>query len=154
MDNDQHEVMSLLSPQFALFVGLVMFFCAWHFGGTMAELKFNGLAAEGEVIRVESPKNEENPHDRDADRFFYAVVSFRDEKGETHSFMDRKGTWRRNKYTEGERLVVLYRQEDPEGTAVIDRGMAMWMTPGLFAFFGCLFLFSALTRLQGSSRAV
>ena len=61
---------------------------------------------------------------------------------------------RPDKYQVGEKLQVLYRQEDPAATAMVDRGMEMWKIPGIFGAFGLLFLLSALARMQGGNRAV
>lgn len=150
---DEHEVTSLLTPQFSLLVAAVMLFCAWHFGGHMAELKFNGAAAEGQVVGIDSPKDPDTGLS-DTRGPFYAVIAFKDETGEERKFMDRRGSTRRNKYAEGDRVQVLYRRENPEATAVVDRGAEMWTVPGVFAGFGLLFFLSALSRLQGGNRAV
>lgn len=156
-DEDAHEVASLLTPQFSLLVAAVMLFCAWYYGGHMAELKFNGKEALGEVVRIETA-NDEVAVGKNAtpDNVgpFYPVLAFKDESGAEHKFTDRKGTMQCDKYSIGDILPVLYRSENPQTTAMVDRGMEMWKVSGIFAAFGLLFLLSALSRMQGGNRAV
>lgn len=150
---EEHETVSLVTPQFALIVAAVMLLCAWYFGGNMAELKFNGAAAEGKVISIDIPQDPETGLPS-AHGPFFAIVSFRDKNGEERKFMDRRGSMRRDKYAEGDRVQVLYRPESPELTAVIDRGVEMWTVSAVFGGFGLIFLLSALSRMQGGNRAV
>lgn len=149
-DDEQHEVMSLLSPQASLVIGVALLFGAWYFGGSVAELAFNGARAQGTIARVAEIKGE----DEDAPQGYLPVISFTDKTGERRSFSPRKASQRADKYATGESVPVLYLPNDPAGTAVMDKGAEMWWTPGMFALFGALFLFSGIRRLQQGGRAV
>lgn len=95
-------------------------------------------SAGGEVIQLAS----------DNDGNYSAIVKFSAD-GKDITFRDKIAT-RPALYDEGEKVTVLYKKDDAEKTAVIDRGVFNWLVPGGLALLGALFLLGGIARMPRS----
>lgn len=107
---------------------------AVYFGSGVIDL----LGAErtsGEVIQLAS----------DTDGNYSAIVKFNLD-GRDITFRDSLAT-KPALYDEGEKVDVLYKKDDAEKTAVIDRGIFNWLMPVVFGVIGLLLVIGGIARM-------
>ncbi len=89
----------------------------------------------GEVIQLAA----------DTDGNYSAIVKFNAE-GRDITFRDKVAT-NPSLYDEGEKVNVLYKKDDVEKSAVIDRGVFNWIVPGALGLFGFFFILGGIARM-------
>lgn len=77
---------------------------------------------------------------------YRAIVRFSDAEGKEYTFRDKLASSHAI-YDEGEQVTVLYKSEDPQSSAAIDRGLMNWLVPGALGLFGLLFLLGGLAQM-------
>ncbi len=77
---------------------------------------------------------------------YHAIVRFADAQGKEYTFRDKLGATH-SVYEEGEKVNVLYKQENPQETAAIDRGFFNWLVPGALGIFGLLFMMAGIAQM-------
>ncbi|MEZ0224960.1 MAG: DUF3592 domain-containing protein [Alphaproteobacteria bacterium] len=127
-------------------IGCAMIFGAWHFGHKMIALTDHGTRAAGRVVSMESSR------DSDGDIAYYPVVEFTDGKSRTVRFKDHFGSSHPS-YRTGDDVKVLYLEDMPQPTAVIDRGWMNWLLPGGLGGVGVLFLAMAFSMMRYRDQA-
>jgi hypothetical protein len=101
-------------------------------------LETQGLRAPGSVVRLEESRDSDGST-------YHPIVRFG--AGGGMEFRDSMGS-NPPVYREGEDVTVLYLAEDPEKSAVIDRGAWNWAVPGGLAAAGLVFLYACLAMMK------
>ncbi|HYD18398.1 MAG TPA: DUF3592 domain-containing protein [Patescibacteria group bacterium] len=112
---------------------------AFYFGSTTLSLMNEGVTAPGEVIQLAYESTGKSSG-------YHAIIRFRDEAGADHTFRDSFGA-NPALYEEGEKVTVMYRKDDPQNSAALDRGIFNWLVPGALALFGLLFLLGGIAQM-------
>jgi hypothetical protein len=106
-------------------------------------LEKNGLHSMGMVTRLESSSGSDSTT-------YHAVVAFSPNKLGLIEFKDSLGS-NPPAYRNGEQVKVLYLKDNPQKSAVIDRGLWNWLVPSLLGIGGALCLagfVSLIKKLQ------
>ncbi len=82
----------------------------------------------------------------DGGYMYHAIVRFADAGGKEYTFRDKLGA-SHAVYDEGEQVTVLYKPENPQDSAAIDRGIFNWIVPGALGLFGLLFLLGGIAQM-------
>lgn len=117
-----------------MLVGAAALAGALYFGSDMIDM-LGAESASGEVIQLAANN----------DGAYSAIVKFTAE-GRDITFRDKLAT-NPSFYDEGEKVNVLYKKDDIEQSAVIDRGAFNWVVPGALGLFGLLFLAGGIARM-------
>ncbi|MBI1215060.1 MAG: DUF3592 domain-containing protein [Alphaproteobacteria bacterium] len=106
-------------------------------------LEKHGLRAPGEVVRLESRRS-----GSDNSLSYYPIVDFTPDGG--GAAVEFKGNMGSNppSYESGEKVTVLYLDDDPKGSAMIDSGWKNWIIPGILGVFGALMLLIGFSQLR------
>jgi hypothetical protein len=127
-------------------IGCGMIFGGYHFGHKMIDLTEHGVRAAGTVVAMETSD------DGEGSPSYHPVVEFRDGKGRTVRFKDSFGSSPPS-YRRGDDVKVLYLEDMPQPTAVIDHGWMNWLLPGGLAGVGVLFLAMGVSMLRYRDQA-
>ncbi len=117
-----------------ILVGAAALAGALYFGSDTIDL-LGAESAGGEVIQLAY----------NSDGNYSAIVKF-NALGRDITFRDKVAT-RPPLYDEGEKVNVLYKKDNAEQSAVIDRGALNWIVPGALGLFGILFLMGGIARM-------
>lgn len=143
----QRTTMRIAAPLLIL-IGLAMIGGGCYLGQKLDTLLKEGLRAPGQVVEMAAS------HDSDGSSY-HAVVRFTDGAGAQHRFHDKVGS-NPPSHVVGDAVTVLYRREDPEASAIIDRGWLNWLPPAGIALLGAIFLMVGAAQagklLQGAAR--
>jgi hypothetical protein len=106
-------------------------------GKKVLRLEQEGLRATGRVVEMKSEWS--SGSNGGGHYVYYPIVDFTAESGQHGHFKGRAGS-NPPSYHSGEDVTVLYLQEDPSGSAMIDSGPVMnWCAPMLIFLAGVLF---------------
>lgn len=130
----RHEKQAAVMGPLLMLAGAAAIAGALYFGGDTLDL-LGAESAKGEVIQLAS----------DAEGNYSAIVTFNAD-GRDITFRDRLAT-NPSLYDEGEKVNVLYKKDDIEKSAMIDRGAFNWIVPGALGLFGILFLLGGIARM-------
>lgn len=99
------------------------------------DLSANGMRAEGTVVRLQRKYSRNSNGDRRY--FYYPVVQFRTDAGETVEFHGSKGS-SSPAYRRGARVAILYPAETPTDAKIESFG-ALWGAPLILSGLGTVF---------------
>ena len=116
----------------------------------------NGIRASGEVVEVKEEmvtrrKNTQGYSEISTEKRYYTFVSFSDTEGKSVLFQDSMSS-NRPSYSQGDKVDVIYMENAPLKTAVIDHGLMNWMVSGILGFIGCFFFFGGIYTVQYGRR--
>lgn len=125
----QAKAAKVMAPILALAaIGLI--WAGVYFGNQQLALDDHGLKAEGTVVRLEESRSNNSTS-------YYPVVRFENNLGHSVEFKDRAGS-SPPLYRSGEKVQVLYLEDNPKGSAAIDKGIFNWGIPLALLLFGTL----------------
>lgn len=111
--------------------GMLMLVAGVQWGNGLENLLSHGIPAKGKVVEMAGDAKPDSD-------VFYPVVSFTDGKGRAIRFQDKEGQ-DLPEYHVGDDVAVLYLPDDPDKTAVIDRGAAAYVLPLVLLAGGTVF---------------
>jgi hypothetical protein len=114
-------------------------------GFRVARLEATGFRADGEVVRL----NEQYSSGSHGGSYsYYPVVRYKTEKNTTIEFKDSVGS-NPPSYRRGDKVTVLYLENDPKGEAIIDRGLFWnWAIPGILLLAAGFVAWAAIAMLR------
>lgn len=142
---------------FAL-AGFGMLGGAAYFGMKTHELVTKGLHAEGIVADVQQHQSTKTRTHNGYRETYTAIdytftVDFKDSKGASVEFKDPVAQSSKS-WQKGDKVDVLYLENDPKGSANINRGAMNWMVPGILGFIGLIFAgVGTMTVIRGGGSA-
>ncbi len=122
-----------------LIVGAALLAFGVYWGRNVAELQAAGTRVEGTVVNLRADSGTHGST-------YHAIVRFTALNNVQVEFTDKVGTDPPS-FHAGERVVVLYRTDEPQSTAMIDRGRWNLLGPALLCAFGGLCFFVSARSL-------
>lgn len=127
-----------------LVMGMVFFGVGYYIGYGVWYLETYGVSAKGEVVAMESSR------DSDGNITYSPVVEYETADGRDIRF---KSNYSSNppSYSRGDKVDVLYAEDDPEENVIIDAGFWNWLFPGIFGGIGLLMAIVFFPMMRGHS---
>lgn len=136
-----------ISAPLLLVAGLAMMGGGAYMAQKLEALLAIGLYAPGRVVDLSVESDSDGST-------YHAIVAFSDAARRSWQFRDKIGTYPAS-HDVGDDVTVLYDQNNPEKSAIIDRGWKNWIPAAGLGLFGAILLlagFSQLGSLRQSER--
>jgi hypothetical protein len=124
--------------------GMLLLVAGVQFSNGLENMLSRGISAQGQVVEMAGAEA------GDSD-IVYPVVVFTDSQGRSIRFYDRKGQ-EQSEISVGDAVEVLYVPDDPEKTAMIDRGMMNYLRPLLLLLGGTVFAIAGALAMRREQR--
>lgn len=136
----QEEKQKRFVAPIMVIIALGMMWGGYHQSEKLILLEKSGIRAEGKVIEMKSRSSDDG-------YVYYPVVRFSTSSGKNITF-DGKSASNPPMYDTGEKVTVLYLENSPKNSAIIDHGFWNWILPGVLGAIGFLFFFLGLRLLR------
>lgn len=131
---DRIRQMRGMGAMLMIVAGIAGVCAAIYIGAAPVMQRLQGQSATGHVSELAGEYSKGS-----GNFLYYPVVQFTDAKGQSRSFRDAQGD-NPAAYDEGDSVTVVYRADDPAGSAQIDRGKDTLVPPALLGGLGLLLL--------------